>query len=62
MSTWQAARELADKYNAAFIPYQAIYDKAQHSAPGSYWTADGVHPSLAGAALMAEAWLEMVKG
>jgi len=58
----QAAKELADKYNAAFIPYQAIYDKAQKSAPGSYWTADGVHPSLAGAALMAEAWLETVKG
>jgi lysophospholipase L1-like esterase len=58
----QAASELADKYNASFIPYQAIYDKAQKSAPGSYWTADGVHPSLAGAALMAEAWLEMVKG
>ncbi len=57
-----AARELADKYGAAFIPYQAIYDKAQKSAPGSYWTPDGVHPGLAGAALMTEAWLEMVKG
>jgi lysophospholipase L1-like esterase len=58
----QAARELADKYDAVFIPYQAIYDKAQKTAPGAYWTADGVHPSLAGAALMAQAWLEVVKG
>jgi lysophospholipase L1-like esterase len=58
----QAAREIAESFGAAFIPYQQIYDKAQKSAPGSYWTADGVHPSLAGARLMAEAWLQTVKG
>ena len=27
-------------------------------APATYWTADGVHPSMAGAQLMAKAWLE----
>ena len=58
----QAAREIAESFDAAFIPYQEIYDKAQKSAPGSYWTADGVHPTLAGARLMAEAWLQTVKG
>jgi len=58
----QAAREISDSFGAAFIPYQEIYDKAQKSAPGSYWTVDGVHPSLAGARLMAEAWLQTVKG
>ena len=58
----QAAKEIAESYGAVFIPYQAIYDKALQSAPGSYWTADGVHPSLAGAQLMAEAWQEAVKG
>ena len=57
-----AAREIADSFGAVFIPYQEIYDKAQKSAPGSYWTIDGVHPSLAGAKLMAEAWLQTVKG
>ena len=58
----QAARELADKYKAVFIPYQNIFDKAQKEAPGAYWTGDGVHPTLAGAKLMAQAWLEAVKG
>lgn len=57
----QAARELAESFGAAFIPYQEIYDKAQRSAPGVYWTADGVHPTLAGAQLMAEAWLQTVR-
>lgn len=57
----KAAKDIAAKFDAAFIPYQAIYDKAQQKAPGVYWTYDGVHPSLAGAALMAEAWLQVVK-
>jgi Lysophospholipase L1 and related esterases len=58
----KAAKEIADSYNAVFIPYQSIYEKAQKWAPGVYWTADGVHPTLAGAHLMAHAWLEAVKG
>lgn len=58
----KAAREIAASYDAVFIPYQSIYDKAQKLAPGAYWTADGVHPTLAGARLMAHAWMEAVKG
>ncbi len=58
----KAAREIADQFDAAFIPYQSVFDKAVKSAPGSYWTGDGVHPTLAGAQLMARAWLEVVKG
>lgn len=56
-----AARALADKYQAIFIPYQSVFDKAIKSAPGAYWTGDGVHPSVAGAQLMAEAWMQCVK-
>ena len=57
-----AAKEIAESYDAAFIPYQSIFDKAIQVAPGNYWTNDGVHPSAAGVTLMAEAWLETVKG
>jgi lysophospholipase L1-like esterase len=49
----QAARELAESFQAAFIPYQDIYHHALKQAPPSYWTADGVHPSVSGDALMA---------
>jgi len=56
-----AAKEIAARFNATFIPYQKVFDKAQESAPGAYWTHDGVHPTLAGARLMAEAWLASVK-
>lgn len=57
----RSAREIADLFGATFIPFQKIYDEAQKRAPGIYWTHDGVHPSLAGAQLMAEAWLASVK-
>lgn len=57
----KVARELAEEHNAVFIPYQSVFDKALEQAKGSYWTADGVHPTLAGAQLMAHAWLEAVK-
>ncbi|MEC3880836.1 SGNH/GDSL hydrolase family protein [Parapedobacter sp. 10938] len=56
-----AAREIADEYRAVFIPYQRVFDEAAKKAPASYWTGDGVHTTLAGAQLMAEAWLQAVK-
>ncbi|MFT2008877.1 SGNH/GDSL hydrolase family protein [Pontibacter sp. 13R65] len=58
----QAAREIAASYGAVFIPYQSVFDKAQKTAPGVYWTYDGVHPTIAGNRLMAQAWMETVKG
>jgi lysophospholipase L1-like esterase len=57
----KAAHEIAVQFGAAFIPYQSVYDEAQKRAPGVYWTADGVHPTIAGAQLMAQAWLETIR-
>ncbi len=57
-----AARDIADRFGAVFVPFQKIFDEAQKEAPGAYWTGDGVHPTLAGAQLMAEAWLKAVRG
>ncbi len=54
------AKKLADEFGAVFVPYQAIFHEAQKHAPGKYWTADGVHPSMAGASLMAVAWRKAV--
>jgi len=57
----QAAREIAQEYKALFIPYQQIFDHAEQQANGGYWTTDGIHTSLAGANLMAQAWLDSVQ-
>ena len=56
----KTAREIAERFGAVFVPFQKVFDEAQKRAPGSYWTGDGVHPSLAGAQLMAQAWLRYV--
>jgi len=53
----KAAREIADQFKAAFIPYQSIFDKAGKTAPPAYWTHDGVHPSIAGSQLMSHGWM-----
>jgi len=56
----QAAKEIAAEFDTLFLPYQSIFDKAEERAPGSFWTTDGVHTSLAGANLMAQSWLQLV--
>ena len=56
-----ACLEVADAFDAEYIPYQKIFNKALEEAPASYWCPDGVHPSMAGNALMAFAWLKAFK-
>lgn len=61
-SSYQSvALDLASEYDAVFIPYQEVFDQAQNRANGAYWTTDGVHTTMAGANLMAEAWLKTIK-
>ncbi|HAH25390.1 MAG TPA: lysophospholipase [Prolixibacteraceae bacterium] len=56
-----SSKKVAEEFEAIYIPFHDIFDQAQKYAPGKYWTADGVHPSMAGAALMAQAWLKAVE-
>lgn len=55
------AARLAAKYHLPLIPYQAVFDEAAKLAPADTWSWDGVHPTYAGHALMAEAWLKTVE-
>jgi len=57
----KAALEVADAFGAIFVPFQRVFDEAQKRAPGVYWTYDGVHPSVAGAQLLARAWLAALR-
>ncbi len=53
------ARKLADEMGLALVPFQSMFDEAAKQAPPSYWAGDGVHPTLAGHALMAKTWREV---
>jgi lysophospholipase L1-like esterase len=56
-----AAKKIAKEFKTLWVPFQEIFDEAVKHAPATYWTADGVHPAMPGAQLMAEAWLRVVE-
>lgn len=55
-----AARRVADKHRATFVAFHSMFEEAVKVAPAKHWAGDGVHPSAAGAGLMAAAWLRAV--
>ena len=55
-----AAKKVATDNDLIFVPLQSIFNEALKHAPAAYWGKDGVHPSMAGAQLMAQAWLKTV--
>jgi lysophospholipase L1-like esterase len=55
-----AAQRVADTHHATFIPFQSMFDEAIEYAPPAHWAGDGVHPTAAGASLMAHNWLRIV--
>jgi len=56
-----AARRVSESHSATWVGFQQMFDEAIQYAPPAYWAGDGVHPSAAGAALMAQTWLRAVQ-
>lgn len=57
----KSCRKVAEEFGAALIPYQAIFDRAAEETGAAYWSGDGVHPTMAGSRLMANAWVETLQ-
>ena len=57
-----AAKKMSEEFKTIFVPFQAMFDNAVKNTEPQYWSADGVHPTIAGAALMANEWLKIVVG
>ncbi len=57
----QAVRQAADDFKLHFIPLQALFNDAADRAPAEFWLPDGVHPSPAGHALIAKAWVQKME-
>ncbi|WP_340034356.1 SGNH/GDSL hydrolase family protein [Paenibacillus sp. FSL E2-0202] len=51
-------RELAREYGAPLVPLDGLFAAASVKAEPAYWAYDGVHPTPAGHALIADAWLK----
>lgn len=53
---------LADEFNAVLVPFQEALNEAAADQAPSDLLFDGVHPTAAGHALLADCWLEHVLG
>jgi len=51
------ARKLAREFASLLVPFDGIFAARSVVRPPDFWAADGVHPSAAGHALMADAWI-----
>lgn len=56
-----AAKELAQKYNAVFVPLVKMFDDYIADNCVEDVTFDGIHPTLKGHKLIADAWLDACK-
>ena len=50
-------KAIAEESGALFVPFQGILENALGRAGAEYWLGDGVHPTVAGHALLADAWI-----
>ncbi len=53
-------RALAGEYGTQLVPLSEVFADAARRARPRYWAEDGIHPTPAGHALIARAWLRFV--
>lgn len=56
----KVAKKIAEDYNCVFVPLQKALDEAAEKYGAEYCLADGVHPAIGGAYIIAEEWLKTV--
>ena len=57
----QVVRDLAREFEATLVPLDGIFAAASCQREPAFWAHDGVHPSPAGHALIARAWIEAME-
>ncbi|MBQ8323500.1 MAG: SGNH/GDSL hydrolase family protein [Clostridia bacterium] len=57
----KVAKRLAEEYGLYYLPLQETLDKAAEKYGAEKYLSDGVHPTVAGAKLIADEWLALFK-
>lgn len=57
----EVVQGFAWEYGAVLVPLDRLFQEACRKRDAAYWAPDGVHPSLPGHALIAQAWLKHVR-
>ena len=55
----KAVKHIAEDYNLSFLPLQEMLEDAAKRTAPEYVLADGVHPAIGGARLIADEWLKI---
>ena len=55
----KVVKKLAEEYNCYFLELQEDFERKAEEFGAEYYLADGVHPSVAGAQLIADKWLQL---
>jgi lysophospholipase L1-like esterase len=55
-----AIHRVAAGFGALHIPLDSHFAAAAREKPATFWTTDGVHPTIAGNGLIADAWIQAV--
>ncbi|MBO5363151.1 MAG: SGNH/GDSL hydrolase family protein [Clostridia bacterium] len=56
-----AVKQIAEEYGAYFLPLQQVLSEATARAREDTYLYDGIHPTAAGAKLIADEWLKLFK-
>ena len=54
----EVIRELSKEFKTLLIPLNDLFAKASNVKSPRYWSLDGIHPTLAGHALIAQSWIK----
>ncbi len=57
----EVSKKIANKYALTFVPLQEKFDTACNSAPCTYWTKEGVHPTAMGHGIIANSLVEAIE-
>ncbi len=57
----KVVRRLAEEFKTAIVKLDSVFSEAATKKAPEFWVIDGVHPTLAGHALIAESWLAEVE-
>jgi len=54
----EVVRKIAKDFDAVYIDFQTLFEKASKLASIEYWIWDGIHPTVFGHELMAREWIK----
>ncbi len=57
----EAVENLAKECNVEYVPLQKAFEDAANRFDASYYLIDGIHPNVAGSALIAKEWIKHFK-